>query len=137
MSAFLTPVQTAFYTRLAAEVSTATTYDDVPGQSEGMPDESFPYIVIGEDDSTSWDTDDTLGSVVLCTLHVFSRYEGKKEVKAVMGAVYDALHRQAANLTATGYRFVDCLHDFSEVVDDNDGVTRHGICRYRVTLEKE
>jgi len=104
MSTFHTPAQTAIYTQLVAEVSGATVYDDVPGQSEGMPDESFPYIVIGEDNVVSWDTDDVLGGTVLSTLHIFSRYEGKKEIKAIMAEVYDALHRQAASLSATGYR---------------------------------
>lgn len=137
MSEFLEPVQAAFFTRLSAEVALATIYDDVPDMRDGQPDDLYPYVVIGEDTSNPWDTDDTLGSSVTCTLHILSRYQGKKEAKQIMGEIYTALNRQAANLSATGYRFVDCLHEFSEIIDEDDGATRHGVCRYRVTIEKE
>lgn len=137
MSEFLTPVQTALYTRLNAEISSATIYDDVPELPEGLPSTNFPYVVIGDDDSITFDTDDTLGSTVFATLHVWSRYQGKKEVKAIMGDLYTALNRQAANLSATGYRFIDCLFDFANVFEEKDGVTRHGVCRYKLVIEKE
>ncbi len=137
MSTFDLPVQQALYTRLAAQVSSATVYDDVPGLPEGMPNDKFPYIAIGEDFTGPWDTDDTLGSQVSATLHIWSRYEGKKETKEIMQEIYTALHRQAANLSATGYRFVDCLFDFSDIIDENDGNTRHGVCRYIITVEQE
>lgn len=136
MSTFLLPVQTAIYTRLNSELST-NIFDDVEGLPEGKPDEDFPYIVVGEDTSLAWDTDDTLGATVTVTLHVWSRYEGKKEVKEIMQSIYDALNRQSSNLSASGYRFVDCLFEFSDVIDENDGATRHGVCRYLVTVEKE
>lgn len=137
MSEFLSPVQSAVYARLAAQVSSATTYDDVPDLPDGMPDSDFPYIVIGEDVANPWDTDDQLANTVLITLHVFSRYQGKKECKEIMADIYTALNRQAANLSATGYRFVDCLYDFGEVIDEDDGATRHGVCRYKILIEKE
>lgn len=137
MSDFAYPVQTAVYSRLTSVVSSATIYDDVPRLSNGQPDANFPYIVIGDDDLQSWDTDDTLGATVVITLHIWSRYQGKKEVKQVMQDIYSALNRQAGNLSATGYRFVDSLHDFSTVMDDPDGATRHGVCRYQITVEKE
>lgn len=137
MSEFLAPVQTALYTRLSAEVSLATIYDDVPDQPDGKPEDLMPYVVIGEDTGTAWDTDNSLGNVVICTIHVFSHYEGKIQAKQIMGEIYTALHRQAANLSATGYTFVDCLFDFADVVDEDDGAIRHGTARYRITLEKE
>lgn len=130
-------VQSALFTRLSAIVTSATVYDDVPDLPEGEPFTDFPYIVIGNDTSVSWDTDDVLGETVTCTLHVFSRYQGKKEAKTILAEIYDALHRQAGNLSATGYRFVDCLLEFSEIFDDDDGATRHGVCRYRLTVEQE
>lgn len=137
MSEFLNPVQAAIFTRLSAAVSSAAIYDDVPDMRDGQPDDLYPYVVIGEDVSTAWDTDNSTGSTVLITLHVFSRYQGKKQAKTIMAEIYTALHRQAANLSATGYDFIDCLLDFSQVLDEDDGATRHGVCRYRVTIEKE
>ncbi len=137
MSIFLTPVQTAIYNRLVAQISSAQVFDDVPGLPEGKPDSDFPYIVIGEDTGAPWDTDDVLGSQVFIMLHVWSRYEGKKQAKEIMSDIYNALNRQAPNLVAVGFRFVDCLFDFAEVFDENDGVTRHGVCRFKLTVEKE
>ena len=137
MSAFLSPVQDAIYNRLVATISSAQIFDDVPGLPEGKPNSDFPYIVIGEDTGRPWDTDDVLGSQVFISLHVWSRYAGKKEVKAIMRDCYDALNRQASNLSAPGFRFVDCLFDFAEVFDEIDGVTRHGVCRFKLTVEKE
>ena len=137
MSVFLTPVQTAVYKRLVASISSAQVFDDVPGLPEGKPDSDFPYIVIGEDSARPWDTDDVLGSQVFVMLHIWSRYEGKKEAKAIMADCYNALNRESENLSATGFRFVDCLFDFAEVFDENDGVTRHGVCRFKLTMEKE
>jgi len=137
MSAFLSPVQLAIYNRLVVELSSINIFDDVPGLPEGKPEEDFPYIVIGDDTAAPWDTDDVLGSHVFATLHIWSRYEGKKEVKEIMADCYDALNRQASNLVAAGFRFSDCLLDFADVFDENDGVTRHGVCRFKLTVEKE
>lgn len=137
MSAFLLPVQDALYTRLNTEVTLATTYDDVPGEPDGQPMANYPYVIIGIDQAEPFDTDDTLGAYVTATFFTWSRYEGKGEIKQIQGEIYEALHRQAANLSATGYRFIDSLHLFSEVFEENDGATRHGVCRYRLTVEKE
>ena len=137
MSEFLNPLQQAVYTRLVAQLPTVNIYDDAPGQPDGIPENNFPYIVIGDDTEVPWDTDDVLGMSLTITLHVWSRYRGKKECKALLGNIYTALHRQAANLSATGYTFVDCLFEFSNILDQNDGITRHGVCRYRLLMEKE
>ena len=137
MSEFLTPAQSAIFTRLDAQISSAAIYDDVPGLPEGQPNADFPYIVIGDDNTLPLDTDDTLGATVFVTLHVWSRYQGKKEAKAILGDIYAALNRQSVNLAATGYRFTDCLFDFAEIFEERDGVTRHGVCRYKLVIEKE
>lgn len=137
MSEFLTPVQSALFTRLTDQISSVNIYDDVPDMTDGKPEDISPYIVVGDDNDIPWDTDDTLGSTVLATIHIFSIYQGKAEAKTIMGQIYQALHRQSSNLIAAGYRFVDCLSDFSEIFDEDDGATRHGVCRYRLTIEKE
>jgi hypothetical protein len=52
---------------------TAGVYDDVPYLPEGMPRQNFPYVVIGDDTTTAWDTDDTLGKEITITVHIWSR----------------------------------------------------------------
>ncbi len=113
----------------------AAVYDEVPYLPEGMPRQNFPYAVIGDDTTTPWDTDDTLGKEVSITVHVWSRTAGFKETKAILGEVYDILNR--GNLFKTGYNVVDCLCDFSETMRDPDGKTRHGVMRFKLTIQKE
>lgn len=159
MSEFSTPLQQAVYNWLtyflagnpitpsvwpedtldwtpAVQTPAIPVYDSVPFQPDGTPQVNFPCIVIGDDTLAPWDTDDSLGTSATITLHVWSRYLGKREVKEIQGRIYAALNRQAANLSAAGYRFVDSLYEFSEIVEEIDGKTRHGISRYRITMEK-
>lgn len=136
MSLFSTPLQQAVYSRLTSFLPSRRIYDDPPNQPDGMPESEFPYITIGDDTVSPWDTDETLGASCTVTLHVWSRKNGKKETKAILGELYTALNREANFLYASGFRFVDCLHEFTEIVEEVDGKTRHGITRFRITMEK-
>lgn len=130
---FETAAQQAIFTALAT--LGCAVFDSAPGLPEGRPDSGFPYCVIGSDSMAPNDADDVLGASISVTLHFWSRSSGFKEVKALMGAAYDILHRGA--ITATGYKTVDCLWEFSDVSTGPDGKTRHGVQRYRITLHKE
>lgn len=130
---FETAAQQAIFTRLNGQVG-ATVYDEVPSLPSGMPAANFPYVVIGDDTARAWDTDDKTGADVTVTLHVWSRASGFKEVKTILGAIYDRLNR--AQLTITGYNVIDCIWEFSDTMRDPDGQTRHGIARYRIRLQK-
>jgi hypothetical protein len=112
-----------------------TVFDTAPYLPEGEPATSFPYCVIGNDTATAWDTDDQQGASVTLTLHFWSRATGFKQIKAIMALAYARLHR--ANATVLGYNIVDCFWEFSEALADQDGVTKHGIQRYRLTIQKE
>lgn len=136
MSGFETALQTAVYNRLTSQLTGKRIYDVPPNQPDGMPLSNFPYITIGDDTHSPFDADDTLGMSATITLHVWSRADGKKETKELQGLIYTALNRQSANLSATGFTFIDCLHEFSEVIEEVDGKTRHGVSRYRIIMEK-
>lgn len=132
MSAFENTVQQIVFDALDGAVS-CTVYDDVPFLPEGQPDDRFPYIVIGNDTVRAWDTDDTKGANATVTIHVWSRAAGFKECKTIMGEVYDLLNR--GMLSKSGYQIVDSLFEFSETMLDSDGETRHGVARYRITIQ--
>lgn len=136
MSAFSNPLQLAVFNRLTAAMPSRRIYDDPPNQPDGMPESLFPYVTIGHDTLAPFDTDTSIGTSATITLHVWSRKNGKKEAKEILGELYTALNRQAALFSAVGYTFVDCLHEFSEVIEEVDGKTRHGITRFRITMEK-
>jgi hypothetical protein len=94
-----------------------------------------PYVVVGEDTLNQWDTKSTNGFDALVTLHVWSRYRGREECKSIQGDIYDAMHNQA--LSVSGYNHVLTQLDLEESFLDDDGLTRHGISRYRVVFSRE
>ena len=128
---YATAAQQAIFNALNGEIG-PTVYDAAPFLPEGAPSTSFPYVVIGDDTFAPWDTDDSTGANVTVTLHIWTRAESHKPGKAIADAIYATLHRQ--QLTLTGYSFTDCQLQFAEFMRDPDGVTRHGVLRYRLTF---
>lgn len=112
-----------------------TIYDNVPQVADSGKDADFPYVTIGEDTAFDWDTGTSVGKEATLTVHSWSRDRGRKEVKEIQGAIYDALH--LANLVVTGYTTVFIISEFSETLSDPDGITRHGIQRFRLIIDKE
>lgn len=119
-------IQAALYSALSGNIS-ATVYDHVP------EDSSFPYVVIGEDMPNQWDTDTEQGFETVLTLHFWSRYRGKKEVKELTDEVYDLLHRKS--LAISGQYTVNLMWESSEILLDPDGLTYHGLADYRLISE--
>lgn len=109
-------------------------YDRGPQAEESEDESAFPYVVIGDDTAIEHETDETQGQESTITLHVWTRYRGKREVKLIFDALYAVLHE--AQLTISGQLFVYCLWEFSETFEDQDGLTLHGVTRFRVvTME--
>ena len=134
MIGFSTALQKAVYERL--QLVPLPVYDAPPNQPDGMPASAFPYITLGDTTEGPYDTDDSLGVSATLTLHVWSRYSGRQEAKGLMDQIYENLHRQASWLDAEGYAFIDSLYEFSQIVDEADGKTKHGIRRFRITMEQ-
>ena len=130
---FMNTAQQIVFDRINGNIG-ATVFDTAPFLPEAAPDTTFPYVVIGNDQGAPWDTDDTIGSAITVTLHFWSRSSGFAEVKTIMGAAYSKLHR--ASLFKTGYNVIDCINEFSEALSDPDGVTKHGVQRYRLTIQE-
>ena len=131
-AAFLNTAQALVFDALDGALTGCTVFDTAPFLPEGAPATTFPYCVIGNDTAVSFATDDTRGRSITLTLHFWSRAEGFKQVKGLMDEAADILDR--ATLTAAGYTLIDCLCDFSEAMSDPDGVTKHGVQRYRMTI---
>lgn len=105
----------------------ATVHDHVP---QGT---SFPYIVIGEETMTDESSAKTLDfNNFTLTIHIFSRNRGRKEAKQIMARIYELLHNQ--NLSVTGADHINTRFEFSDVIKENDGLTYHGVQRFRTIL---
>lgn len=108
-------------------------YDHVPHLVDS--DENFPYVVVGDDTSVDFDTDDSQGTEATITLHVWSRFRGRSETKTIQKAIYGALHKQS--IAIGDLHTVDVYWEYAETILDQDGITRHGVMRFRVTVEED
>jgi hypothetical protein len=135
MTDALWELQRAVYQTLSADASIkaelgdpARIYDDPPG------DAVFPYLTIGEARAKDWSGVEGAFEHDL-RLHVFSRYAGRREVKRILGAVYDALHD--ASMTLAGHALVNIRFVFGDAFRRVDGETYQGVARFRAVTQKE
>ena len=124
-------LQKAIFTALNGNVTGVTSanipiYDDV---AEGS---LYPYIVIGEETTSNNGTKTLDGVEHTITLHVWSQYRGRREIKEIMQSVYEKLHNTA--ITVTGASLVNIRQEFSNTLAEQDGITRHGVMRFRAIL---
>ena len=124
-------LQTAIYTALNTDSNLTSTlgasiYDDVP---EGS---TFPYIQMGQDTLNEYGTKDQNGVDTSLTLHIWSQYKGSLQTKNIMDRVHTLLHD--SSLSVTGYNLINVRFEFGDILRDPDGVTRHGIMRFRAII---
>ena len=58
------------------------------------------------------------------------RYRGSVEIKNIMSVVYDILHE--SSLSVSGADLINMRFEFSDIIKENDGLTTHGVQRFRV-----
>tara|TARA_X000001382_G_scaffold62661_1_gene43310 strand:- start:957 stop:1364 length:408 start_codon:yes stop_codon:yes gene_type:complete len=104
----------------------ASIYDDVPQGS------AYPFVSIGEEQSNEYGTMDLDGMDTALTIHVWSRYDGAKQTKDILDRIHTLLHD--SSLSVTGFNLVNLRFEFSDIMRDPDGVTRHGVIRFRATI---
>lgn len=117
-------LQAAIFNALDGVPGMPPVYDDVP---ENVP---FPYVVIGDDVSAAFDDDCGSGADSMVTIHVWSTYPGRAEAKQILDLIYRTLHR--SNLVIAGNVTITIDADYQMTLLDPDGVTRHGVIRFRV-----
>ncbi len=130
----LWPLQAALHAALTGDATLqgflgnpARVYDHVP------QDSAFPYLVIGESHGGPFDTKTESGMEQRLTIHAWSRYRGLKETKEIMAAVSAALDGQS--LTVAGHALILLSHESSATFLDPDGLTRHGVQRFRAVTQ--
>ena len=124
-------LQTAIFTALSndtnlTETLSAVIVDDVPHGT------SYPFITIGEARTNDYSTKDQIGSEQVIELDIWSQYKGSKECKQIMDRVHNILHD--SNLNVSGFNLINLRFDFSNIMRDPDGTTRHGVMRFRAII---
>ena len=104
----------------------ATVYDYVPDSS------SFPYVKLGEETAIDNGTKSLQGNEHTLVIHSFSRYRGSKQIKEIMSRIYALLHE--SSLSVSGASLVNLRFVFSDVIKENDGLTSHGLQRFRAVV---
>lgn len=100
-----------------------------------------PYVLIGDDTAIDWGTCTTDGWETTLTVHCWDfEKAGRKSVKAILSAVYDALHRQEASITVTGFNLILIRCEFETTLQDTSAVGQadrfyHGVQRYRALIQ--
>jgi hypothetical protein len=103
-------------------------FDHVPQQ------QPYPYVNIGDLTGVEYDTDDKDGGEITITVHTWSRARGMKELAELMDAVYAALHNQS--FAVAGEVVVLCYFEFVQTMTEPDGLTRHGVQRFRFITQE-
>jgi|TARA_R100000084_G_C4652569_1_gene150756 hypothetical protein len=125
-------LQTAVYSALSGDSNLTSTlgasvFDEVPDQS------SFPFVALGEETVVPYDTFDLDGASHTLNIHIWSQYKGAKQTKQIMDRIHTLLHD--SSLSVSGFNLIRMQFEFSDIMRDPDGVTRHGVMRFRaITL---
>lgn len=132
-------IQAAVYTVLNGDTGAGglrnPTSPLVQGVFDAVPDnQALPYVVIGDQTETPFDTMGKYGAANLLTVHAWSEAAGYKEAQGILSRLNYLLDGVA--LTITGYSHVGTVYDGAETVREPDGVTRHIIARYRVYVQE-
>lgn len=124
-------LQKALFTALDGNVTgiddaSVSVYDDVPENT------AYPYVILGEETTANNGSKTVDGVEHTITIHVWSQYRGRREIKEIMESVYSLLHE--ADISVTGASLVHIRQEFSNTLMENDGITRHGVMRFRVVM---
>jgi len=102
-------------------------FDDVPR------DAPFPYITIGEIETRDWSTQTSRGHEHTATVHVWSRYRGRKQVQDLIADIDRVL--DGADPPLTGHRLVNLSIVFWTAMRDTSGEIYRGTVRLRAVTE--
>lgn len=89
----------------------------------------FPYVSLGVEQGEPFDAAAMAGWDVSWQIDTWSRKPGKVEARQIMAAVNAALHE--ATLTVDGHQFIRGVLEFQTALSDPDGLTTHGVQRFR------
>lgn len=128
-------IQSAIYRRLKAEVAPVPVFDHIP------QDSAFPYAVIGADTAIPWDVKGADGQEFTCTIHAWDAIRaGRKSVKSILQAIYDALHHKEEQIAVEGFALSLMRCEYSETFQEtaeegSPDKYYHGVMRFRALVQ--
>ena len=124
-------LQTTVYSTLSND-NTLTNTLGAGVFDEVVENASYPFVALGEETAIDYSTKDLDGGEFTINIHVWSQYKGSKQTKEIMDRIHDLLHD--SSLSVSGFNLINLRFEFSDILRDPDGVTRHGVMRFRAII---
>ena len=124
-------LQTTIYSTLSND-NTLTNTLGAGVFDEVVENASYPYVALGEETAIDYSTKDLDGGEFTINIHVWSQYKGSKQTKEIMDRIHDLLHD--SSLSVSGFNLANLRFEFSDILRDPDGITRHGVMRFRAII---
>lgn len=97
------------------------------------PGAPLPYVVIGDETALDYGSSLSDAQEHTLTVHTWSDAPSSLQVKQMQAAVRAALHERPLTLTAG--TCTQIRQEFKETLRDPDGITHHGVQRFRAVTE--
>jgi hypothetical protein len=120
--------QAVFQALTAAPPIGAGVFDRVPENA------AYPQIEITGSTQRDWSHAVVRGEQITVEIHIWSRYNGFMEARALMAEVRRRLDLQPLVLPVDGMNLVDMMYTTADLMMDVDTMTRHGILRFNATV---
>lgn len=119
----------------AATSAQLSTFGGLPAVFTTPPQDfnGDPYIVISDTLLNTEDNDNGFRFNGITNIHIWSDNRDMAIVGGLQKAVYDALHHY--ELPMVDYSIIDLYQEYSNILLDPDGISSHGIQRFRVNLQ--
>ena len=93
----------------------------------------FPYVTLGDAQTSDWSTDTSTGHEHSVLIHIWSRQGGQTEAHLIAGELVAAL--ETVGLDPVGQRLVNLRFATADIRREDDGRTWHGVVRFRAVTE--
>ena len=94
---------------------------------------AYPYVVVYDIDLDSDNNDVTLAFDGVINIHTWSDKRDISVIGDIMKEVYNTLNR--ADFSIDDYVLIDIMQENEIVLRDPDGITLHGVQRFRIILQ--
>jgi len=97
--------------------------------------EAFPYVTMGNISASDWSDKFENGQEVYATIHIWSQYRGRKEADEMADVILRAMTSMSLDLTPDFRAGLDKFDSYNLIMDI-DGVTRHGLLKFKYLVEE-
>lgn len=136
----LNPLQRAIVTTLRADTTLAGLLAPALHVTPAAPavldqvlgGQAYPYVRIGESNSTPDNDHSGFGRDVTQTLHIWTKTRGNITGQDIAARITELLDHRLDALTMTDHRVVSIRQEFDQALTDPDPDIRHHVLRFRV-----